>query len=245
MSNPPPFKQVPPGHPLPPKPYVAGSHQMAMAPIQTNGVGTAALIMSIIGLVFPLFSVIALICGLIGIFSQPRGNAVAGIIVSLVTILLWVALWVFVLGGMVMACLGLAQLGPVIATHATMFEIQVEMVEFHEDNDHWPTLVEFEDKFGHRNDGWGNPFSLELDGQFAILVSDGPDGIPGTDDDIRHTRMDGDNLPEFQEGIDFEFPEEFDIPVPEMPEVPEMPGFEMPDLPDPPEIQIPQFPNNG
>lgn len=38
------------------------------------------------------------------------------------------------------------------------------------------------------NDGWGNPFHYEVPGQNGKpfdIVSDGPDGTPGTEDDIR------------------------------------------------------------
>lgn len=201
MSKPPPFEQ-----PSPPHQQQTVNNQVVVQ--QTNGIGTAALVLSLIGIVLPICAVIGLICGLIGMFFQPRGNAIAGFIISLVIIVGWVLLWVLVIGTLGLGCLGLANIGlPFIQTQGKMLEMQTEMVEFYEANDRWPSHAEFDGLFGDEVDGWDQPFSLELEGNSATIVSNGPDTISGTSDDIRSLTMDGDNLPDPSE---FRMPDDYD-----------------------------------
>lgn len=79
---------------------------------ESNGIGTAGFILSIIGLVAGCIPVIGwlvwllgLVFSFIGIFKRPRGLAIAGLIISLIGIILLI----FLFGGL--AILGLASEG--------------------------------------------------------------------------------------------------------------------------------------
>ena len=67
-----------------------------------NGFGTAGLVLSILGLVFcwvPIVDLILWFLGFlfsfIGIFKRPKGKAIAGLIISVITLVILVCLFVF------------------------------------------------------------------------------------------------------------------------------------------------------
>ena len=69
---------------------------------QKNGFGTAGLVLSILGLVFcwvPIVDLVLWFLGFlfsfIGIFKRPKGKAIAGLIISVITLVILVCLFVF------------------------------------------------------------------------------------------------------------------------------------------------------
>ena len=80
--------------------------QPQAAPVQpvrsNNGFGTAGLVLSILGLVFcwvPIVDLILWFLGFlfsfIGIFKRPKGKAIAGLIISVITLVILACLFVF------------------------------------------------------------------------------------------------------------------------------------------------------
>lgn len=68
-----------------------------------NGIGTAGLVLSILGLVLcwvPIADLLLWFLGFlfsfIGVFKRPRGKAIAGLIISVISIVVIVSLWKYV-----------------------------------------------------------------------------------------------------------------------------------------------------
>lgn len=84
--------------------------QPYMPPVRkSNTVGTVGFIFSLLAIFFgwvPFIGIISwfvgLICSLIGVFSAPRGLAVAGLIISIVSVILGVILSFAIFAGLTM-----------------------------------------------------------------------------------------------------------------------------------------------
>ena len=104
------------GYSAQPQSYGGYDQQAGYYPPQrpTNGMAVASLVLGIIGLVFcGLTSIPGVICGHVAIARIKRtgeeghGLAVAGLVMSYITIIMWLLLWV-IFGGMWLALLGVA-----------------------------------------------------------------------------------------------------------------------------------------
>ncbi|OGQ45952.1 MAG: hypothetical protein A3H42_06435 [Deltaproteobacteria bacterium RIFCSPLOWO2_02_FULL_46_8] len=83
-------------------------------------------------------------------------------------------------------------------TQLAMHQLAQAIIEYQLDNNKIPSggdgLAALEGEYMENlpNDGWGQPFHYEVPGQnnkpFDI-VSDGPDGTTGTEDDIRFSQL--------------------------------------------------------
>ncbi|HYD01207.1 MAG TPA: hypothetical protein VEB22_08270, partial [Phycisphaerales bacterium] len=133
---------------------------------------------------------VGLVLSLVGLRKQPRGLAVAGVILGLLGTVWGVIAWVFIgLAGLIscggVMCGGIA---PHVVTNAHMAMLEDDIERFRRTNGRLPDSLTEAGRRGHRStrDGWGRPLRMELnaDGTFTI-VSDGPDGVPQTGDDIR------------------------------------------------------------
>lgn len=103
--QPQPVYQPPPAYqqPTPPPVYQQPPVQYAVAQEHTSGMAITALIMGIIGFILSPLSVLAIIFGAIGIgqtsknpYLKGKGLAVAGLILGIVNIVLWIILWVWI-----------------------------------------------------------------------------------------------------------------------------------------------------
>lgn len=161
----------------------------------SNGFAVAGFILALSGLFCcgAVLCPIGVVFSLIGLRKQPRGLAIAGLVIgALGTIWGIVQLVVFGVAGIVscggIVCGGIA---PHVVTGARIEMLAREVRDFQRDNARLPASF---DELPHvrkseLKDGWNHLMHLmvEDDGTFTI-VSDGPDGQSETGDDIRKTR---------------------------------------------------------
>lgn len=157
----------------------------------SNGMGIAGFICSLVGLLgCPLLSPVGLIFSFIGIFREPRGLAIAGLVLGAVGSMgFLVAIVVFggliALGVAVLAALGFERFEAIVE----MGMINAEITEYRQQAGSFPDSL---DKVSGLDadtlqDPWGRPYRyiLSADGSSYMLVSDGPDRQSDTGDDIR------------------------------------------------------------
>lgn len=173
----------------------------------TNPVGLAGFIVSLVSLVAcgGLLSPVGLILSLFGCFRQPRGLAIAGVVLGLVGsgafILGIVLLGAGLIIGAIALIFGASFLGQTLETSFDANEVRKAIVAYERAEGSLPTamsdLSTLDEHAAH--DLWDTPYRLEIDSadrQFT-LISLGKDKTLGTDDDIRITlpiaSMDGDD----------------------------------------------------
>lgn len=85
-------------------------HQTIIIKRKTNGLGVAGFVMALLGLLLcwiPILGwiiwLLGLLFSLIGLFKSPRGLAIAGMIISLITFVILVAFIGLIIGAMAMA----------------------------------------------------------------------------------------------------------------------------------------------
>ncbi len=159
---------------------------------QSNGMGLAGFIVSLLGVIScGLLGPVGLILSIIGMRKEPRGFAIAGLVLGIIGSL-WIVFILF-FGGLaiVMTALGLgaalAVAGIVAAVGQNAISIVDAVHDHHEANGVIPaTLDELNIAASERTDTWGNDFIYVPSGNEAtfLLISAGPDGIPGNNDDL-------------------------------------------------------------
>jgi hypothetical protein len=167
-----------------------------------NGLAIAGFVCSLVGLFSGGFlSPVGLILSLVALGREPKGFAIAGLILGLLGTCGWLIAFLMA-GAAILAFLGL---GAAVATLAITEPDKVELTA-----DAIAMTVAIEERRGTTGtlpasidevhldqdlltDPWGNEYRYVLDparGGYRIMT-DGPDGRPGTDDDI--------NVRDFQE----------------------------------------------
>ncbi len=160
----------------------------------TNGLGLAGFICSLAGLFTGgLLCPVGLIMSLVALGRQPKGYAIAGVILGLIGTCGGLLLAIL-FGGAMLAALGLAGAAAVIAMS------EPEKAEITGDSIALTTAIEsvraasgqLPASLDELNldgrlliDPWGNPYRLEIldvGGGYRIMT-DGPDGVAGTPDD--------------------------------------------------------------
>jgi type II secretory pathway pseudopilin PulG len=194
MSNPYPPPPTP-GYGQPPYSQPIGS-QVYVQRGPTNGLGLAAFITSLVGLVLCLgvLSPVGLLLSLFAVFKKPRGFAVAGVVLGLIgTIML-----VVVTGGLVLMTLGVRSAVQNIETRQTA-RSAYEAIEAHRAEydgtlpgaDFGTALID------GKRDAWQTPLRYvpSADTTTYAIQSAGPDTVFDTRDDIV---MDEDELRSWQ-----------------------------------------------
>lgn len=168
------------------------------APTRSNGLGVAGFILSLVGLIScGILSPIGLVLSLVALFKQPRGLAIAGVIIGVIgsvcgLLSLILGFFSMVLGAVGIGA-GVAAAAPYIETEVRMAHV-AEVVASHKSADgtvpsDLSTLTELgaEDRADH----WGHTFRVVVTGPGKFeVVSDGPDGIAGTGDDLSTSSSD-------------------------------------------------------
>ncbi len=162
----------------------------------TNGLAIAGFVCSVLGVLGScgLLSPIGLILSLVAVGKEPKGFAIAGIVIGalgtcLMIPILIIAIAVPALALSVIAGLGIAgALGPEFVAKIEMAKLAGDIRVFQEDHTMLPLTLDdlnIQDP-DQVTDQWGHPYGYELaaDGQSYRLYSLGPDGAPGTADDI-------------------------------------------------------------
>jgi hypothetical protein len=156
-------------------------------PAPSNGLGIAGFIVSLIGLLGTCgaLSPIGLILSLVAMFKRPRGFAIAGLILGLLGSI-WIIIAVFVIGlGVIGAAVGIGLAAPHLKALSDMGTIYQDVqAEVARTGAVPPDLKSVPGKH-ELTDPWKHPYRLvpHKDNTFDI-ISDGPDGKPGTPDDI-------------------------------------------------------------
>lgn len=170
----------------------------------SNGLGIAGFVISLVGLCSGgLLSPIGLILSLVALGREPRGLAIAGvvigalgscgIIISLIFLPL-VIVGVLIAAGATAAAVGLAAAlgGPELEAFVEMQVLTGFVQKYEDQNGSLPASLA--DAVGQAKatsglllDPWGNAyvFVINPDGTTYQIFSAGPDGAPGTADDVQ------------------------------------------------------------
>ena len=170
------------------------ANRYQQAPPPSNGLGVAGIMNKNLGFLGTcgLLSPIGLILSLIALRKQPRGLAIAGVIIGAVGSL-WFLVALLIFGFMVMGLLAIAGAGvamtlPNIQTAGNMLEMRSEINEYHSTLGKLPESVDAITtiKPDLKLDAWNHPIRYEITGSTTYeLRSAGPDGAWNTADDIK------------------------------------------------------------
>lgn len=168
---------------------------MRRAP-ESNGLGLAGFVCSLVGLCSGgLLSPVGLILSLVALGRQPRGFAIAGVVLGLLgscgIILSIVFLPLFLLGVLASAGVAggvIAMLGPQLEAQFDMAMVSQAVAEYRDRTGALPLRLDEVDirDSDMLTDPWGNTYVYELsdDAMTFTLRSMGPDGQDGTADDV-------------------------------------------------------------
>ncbi len=167
---------------------------------QTNPLGLAGFIVSLVGLCGSggLLSPIGLIISLVALKHEPKGFAIAGIVIGalgscgiLVALLVIPVLFAGILAAVGLTGLAIALGGPQIEAQIEMGIIAVAIESYEDDHGSFPAQLsdisdDLKDDSGLLTDPWGNAYILHLDddGVTYRIISMGEDGQLDTDDDV-------------------------------------------------------------
>ena len=167
---------------------------------ETNGLAIAGFVCSLLGIFGScgLLSPIGLILSLVAIGREPRGFAIAGVVIGALgtcfmipVVIVAIALPMLLLSVLIGLGLGgtlTGIFGPEFSAKVEMAQIAGEIQTYQDDHTMLPITLDdlaIAD-VDLKTDQWGHPYGYELgaDGQSYRLFSVGPDGAAGTADDI-------------------------------------------------------------
>lgn len=168
-------------------PYQRDPYSRPKQASSRNGLGIAGFVLSLVGLLCcsgVILSPLGLTLSLIALSRPPRGFAVTGVILGTLG----------VLAGLFMYA-ALAVQAKTYGGWSNMAEVWMDTIEFAEAIENYNTRTSsvptsIDELKGlttdARTDPWGRPYRLSFDqqGTPVFVVSDGPDGIADTPDDI-------------------------------------------------------------
>lgn len=167
---------------------------------ETNGLGVAGFIISLIGLVGTggVLCPVGLIISLIAMGRRPRGFAIAGAVLGFLGTCGGLLL-VLLAGGAILAALGIGlaaialQEPQKLELTGEMAKIAVAVAQYKEQNRYVPAnlaLVHLNPS--DLNDPWGTPYEYLVlkDGQSFDLISAGEDGVFDSPDDLKLSKLD-------------------------------------------------------
>ena len=150
---------------------------------QGNPGGVTGFVLSLVGLTCcgPL-SLVSLIVSLVAMRQEPKGLAIAGVAISLVSLVM--NLVFAVIGYFTLSMMGH---GSASAGLELIFEYAMIDVEIQENGSLPAALGELNLTTKQTTDPWGNPYEYSVfpDGGDYKLISLGPDGTLGTSDDVQ------------------------------------------------------------
>jgi len=176
-----------------------------MVPVrESNGLGVAGFFIALIGLFIPtgIVALLGLLISLAALGRPPRGFAAMGVVIGLFGTVLWLAITgLIVVGGLAggaIAILAVAAMfvmtqPEIIEVTSDMFNVTIAAVEYEEQHGQFPDEIS---AMGlgvtTLTDPWGNPYRYRLanhDPGFDVM-SNGADGVAGTDDDMALSGID-------------------------------------------------------
>jgi hypothetical protein len=152
-------------------------------PTQENGWGLSGFIVSLAGIALcGLPSIVGVLLSAIGLRKEPRGLAIAGLVIGLIGILETVAFFTLIFTVYRAAETGMGAM----KNYAVEMQLRAQAEEIGtlwESTSQIPTQAEGDDLLSGRRDAIGNSIVYETDGESFSLRTAGPDGILETDDD--------------------------------------------------------------
>lgn len=154
---------------------------------QGNGLAIAGFVTSLVGLLScGLIAPVGLVLSAIAARRPPRGFAIAGIVLGLLG-----SLWLLILAGLGGLALGAVavqygSVGVAVEVVADTINIELAIEEHHARHGTLPASLDELQSLDPdaRTDPWGRPYHLDPASARPRLLSDGPDGLPGTPDDL-------------------------------------------------------------
>jgi hypothetical protein len=176
-----------------------------MVPVREgNGLGVAGFFIALIGLFIPtgIVALLGLLISLAALGRPPRGFAAMGVVIGLFGTVLWLAITgLVVVGGLAggaIAILAVAAMfvmtqPEIIEVTSDMFNVTIAAVEYEEQHGQFPDEIsDMGLGVTTLTDPWGNPYRYRLanhDPGFDVM-SNGADGMAGTDDDMALSGID-------------------------------------------------------
>ena len=158
--------------------------KMPIPAVETNGLGTAGFVVSLIGLALcGIPSIIGLLISAMALGKKPKGLATAGVVIGLVGLLELVAVGIAAFSVYRVAQTAsesISAFGTEAQTHILSEQIGKKWLETGE----VPTQAEGDAILDESTDLYGQPLIYETDGVSFSVRSCGPDGMVNTDDDI-------------------------------------------------------------
>ncbi|MEO0484246.1 MAG: DUF4190 domain-containing protein [Planctomycetota bacterium] len=153
-----------------------------IAESQSNTLGLVGFIVSIVGLITGgCLAPIGLVLSIIAVFKQPRGFAIAGIVISLVGLLLFVVILLPIIGLILLAGVAIA------AVTEAIDDFTGPLNNYYDTNGAYPaTLDEVGIDLSVLDEAYGGgwQYNRAPDGQSFTIVGPGPDGQLDTEDDF-------------------------------------------------------------
>ena len=155
-----------------------------LPPPKETGFGVAGFIASIIGIITcGSLSIFGVILSAIGLRKEPKGLAVAGLILGLIGLVELVGCGFLAYAGYQTA----QSVGDSLNQIGVRTQLQQEATEIAqkwEEDEAIPSQADGDDMTASTSDLWGNPIAYVTDGATFSIRSSGPDGISFTEDDI-------------------------------------------------------------
>lgn len=184
------------------------SMPVVMMPVpQHNGLAVAGFLLAVVGLFVPtgVLALLGLILSMAALGRPPRLFAILGVLIGLIGVLVWGALMLGAVLALAFSLAGLAVLAmfalvtaetPLVTITADMYNIADAIVgesDRRGTEGGLPDLAGLSIDAATRLDPWGNAYVLEhRAGNERLpfdLLSWGPDGVSGSEDDIRMTDL--------------------------------------------------------
>jgi hypothetical protein len=170
------------------EPKPAGGPTVIMQPQPSNAMGVAGFIFSLIGfLLCGLLCPIGALLSLIGLFKEPRGFAIAGLVIGLIGSVMLVTVG-FAFFMFVLSMIGLATAFSTILSfgmqYVPLVEAQNQLAQNWQQVDTIPTEEEGNELIKGQMDVWGNQIRYEVKNKKFTLRSAGEDGQLDNSDDL-------------------------------------------------------------
>lgn len=144
---------------------------------QTNGLGIAGFVVSLVGIFTCVLCPVGLILSLIALKNQPKGFAIAGTVIGGIGTLL--------VGAFAVVLVSTPEIVDGIKTGFTIAQAHARIEENRGEGGALPSEEEGNRLIEEFEDAWGSPLRYELQGEDRYVIrSAGPDGEFGTEDDI-------------------------------------------------------------
>lgn len=213
-----------------------------------NYLGLVGFIVSVVSLVFTFgfLSPIGLLFSLLGLFSRPRGYAIAGVIMgllgSLIPLSLAIMFFLAVAVGAPMMQVVLQEVGDSLATGAVVMDAKKRIEEYRAENQRLPEGIEGNKLVAEYKDAKGNSVRYEITPEGYAIRSAGKDGKFETEDDVTDAQVEA-YIKAIEEGSDLSREEldkiQKEIQAKHREDSRNLPEIEIPDI-EIPEVDVPR-----